>query len=478
MKLMAEAAPEIITQKPIRDLVLLDITNAMNRVVTGHVGVKALGRSTLDGCGSLIRDILGHAEVRGLPVNNLNRYENIILKKMLNSLCPSVDSGIGSSLRLSDHNTPEELLEQELAEKKNIRKSLTMTEMQFIMRHIEEHLLEDGRYIALAIMMYSGLRPGEVRALKWEDIHSIVEINGCRYFEIHHVLDTQNRERPHPKTSNGFRNIPIHCELSNLLSIWKKHISRSIHLPFTQSAPGLPFIQEQPKGYICCKENAFGRPCTYQELADFAKNKVFRHLNTEMRDAIGLELALIKGTRSPEYDPQDDLTLYVLRRNFRTWIQYGTQCTRLEKLYIMGHKMEGNGNDVRSSYSTPQALKTIAAKLDGFTILEEYHPQAVLLTTDNATQYIQEGGFLRIAIPYAYIGEDWTVDIELNCVEKNDTLCLELCSPLAGGQTVNASYRAKSMTPTLENRQTLITESSNLAVIERIKKMSAPKSDS
>lgn len=466
MNLMAKAAPEISKKRPIRSLVLTEIVQMMELVQANRSGSAPLGRGTLDGCGSLIRDILGNAELNGLPVKNLNKFENTILKRTINDLCLNVDSHSAARLRRSSLKDLEEQLEYEVVKKKNIRKSLTMSEMRFIMKLVSKHLLEDGRYIGLAIMMYSGLRPGEVRALQWDDIHTIIEPPGFRFFEIHHVLDRQNQEIDRPKTANGYRNIPIHCELDHLLSLWREHIIQSQHLPIIDSGNTLPSKKQQPHGYICCKENSFGVPCSYNDFAEFAKKVVFRLLNQEIRDAVELELSLIKCSRSPDYDPDDDLTLYALRRNFWTWIQYGTPCTRMEKLYVMGHKMMENGVDVRPRYSTPQSLQGISTKMEKFAILQEIHLHTVILYEPGHTEYIPECGFKRIEIYSDHIRDSQTITMQFNSVEANDRLEIELCSPLMDGLSVDATYKVTSMAPPMERRMSLINESSTWEAIE------------
>ena len=478
MKLMAEAAPEIVSHKPIKELVMIEVIQVMERVQANRTGSVPLGESTINGCGSLIRDILGHAELCGLPIRNLNRYENTILKRTVSELCSTVVSPITARMKHSSSEKLLERLEDEVALKKNTRKSLTMQEMRFIMKYIADHLVEDGRYIGLAIMMYSGLHPGEVRALQWEDIHSIIGPPGCSYFEIHHTLDRQGNEVDRPKTSNGFRNVPVHCELSQLLSRWRKHIMQESCLPMTGGINGMPPKQVRPRGYICCKENDFGKPCSYQAFADFAKKKVFRQLDQEMCDAADLEFLLVKNSQSPDYDPDDDLTTYVLRRNFWTWIQYGTPCTRLEKLYVMGHKMEEDGHDKRRRYSTPKALQDMAMKMNTFSILQEMHPHAVALTSLDSTEYRSECGFLEIEIPAMKPGQTRTIMMLINSIERNDCLELRLCSLFPEAQTVNISYSVTSMQPPSERRHALITESSTLEAIENSKKASAAESDS
>ena len=234
-----------------------------------------------------------------------------------------------------------------------------MAEMQSVARLISDHLLEDGRYIGLAISLYTGLRPNECRALKWEDKKLIPGEWAYSYFEVHHVLEPNNKEKDHPKTSNGFRNVPIHVELAALLSRWERHVQKMSTLPF-KIEQGLPPSREKTSGYICCKGDQYGQPCSYPDFADFAQEKLFAELNPALETACKAEMKLAELEKSPVYERSENLTLYVLRRNFWTWMQYGTSCTKLDKLYVMGHEMTRDRKNLRPHYATPDSLLRIA----------------------------------------------------------------------------------------------------------------------
>ena len=116
MKLLATAEPELITIKPIKDLILVDILKVIEKVQAKRTETTALGKSTLSGCGSLIRDILGHAELAGLPVRNLNKYENTILNQNINELCSALYGQADERIRRTSAKDYEKDYEEELEE--------------------------------------------------------------------------------------------------------------------------------------------------------------------------------------------------------------------------------------------------------------------------------------------------------------------------------------------------------------------------
>lgn len=64
-----------------------------------------------------------------------------------------------------------------------------------------------------------------------------------------------------------------------------------------------------------------------------------------------LECELEKLDGGEKDDTCQHLTLYVLRRNFWTWLEALSTLTDMEKRYIMGHEMIVDKHSIRSSYN-------------------------------------------------------------------------------------------------------------------------------
>ena len=344
MKNLSDAAPETITKTPIGELSSIDITLAIRAV---HSKEKK-DVNTLLGYASLINDIINYYRLFHQSMYGVINYNNELVRRNIRyKLSDNTDGKKAESKKHSRQKSTADInqAEDDFATNWNLRKSLSLTEMRTIMKFISAHLLEDGRFIALAIMIYTGVRPAECRALCWEDI-DFIPGHMAKYFEIHKVLDEHNNPNE-PKTANGYRNIPIHAELQSLLTRWEKFICKEKQIESIHGN-GMPPHRGQLTGYICCNGNDFGKPCKYHSLASFAKEKVFPMLNPDLIEAATYDWSIAKKDKSIENDPEDNITLYVLRRNFWTWMQYATPCTRLEKLYVMGHKMDAEGKNMRS----------------------------------------------------------------------------------------------------------------------------------
>lgn len=103
------------------------------------------------------------------------------------------------------------------SDKKSIREALPLEQVKDIIQNLPQ-LQEDDRRL-LALLLFTGMRRGEVLGLRWEDID---EKNGL----IHVVRNvTYTNNQPHigtPKTQKGTRNIPLDEQLVGLLAPFGK----------------------------------------------------------------------------------------------------------------------------------------------------------------------------------------------------------------------------------------------------------------
>ena len=475
MNNLAATSPNIITKKPIGQLIFSDIFTAVTHVYAE----KDLAANTVSGYWSLIRDIFTYADMNMHTMNIMTTYTNNVIKRAMD---PKLDYNTetkagkrarqvfgGSAASVTDR------LREDIERKRNARKSLSIAQMQSLMKHISAHLTEDGRYMALAIMIYTGLRPEECRALRWEDVKKIVGKSGrslASYFEIRHVLDRSNKDIEYPKTANGFRNVPIHCELNGLLAKWEKHIRTVKQIHAVPSKKGSPPAIPNLSGYICCTENRFGEPCSYQSLARFADKNVFPRLDKELSEALSAEMALSELSNDKTFAPDDTLSLYVLRHNFWTWLQYGTLCTKNEKLYVMGHSMKNTGKNLRPLFSEPSALLNIKTKMDAFMILREFQSATLLLDPFDVDSDLSNIGIHDIGLGGAYLRDGQALIINVQTLEENDHITLELRSSIIGKHRMSGTVNLFDIPASISGQEGMILQTQIADAIEGTKKRS------
>ena len=312
-------------------------------------------------------------------------------------------------------------------------KSLTIWQMEKLSQILQEGITKDGRYCALAIMLYTGARPAEVRALRWGDLVPFLDHPDHLLMRLYQTLDPKGRPKSSMKTTNAYRSIPIHFELLQLLNIryqfvlvqLGRDVSSLIQRPMDKDIAKLP---------ICCMGNNFHQYCRDYEVALLADHVFSRQLRLPQRDMyIYLLDSLIEqraqGRGIAEQDQQ--LTLYVLRRNFWTWLESSTRLTDFEKRYIMGHEMDLNGQSQRPKYNDENRLWGICQKMDRCVLSKELHQAQLYITpVKDQPTFIEDRGLVRIIITKEMLQSGGNLSINVTTTEAGDTIELKALSPI------------------------------------------------
>lgn len=239
-----------------------------------------------------IKDIGKSVIVPEIGNLRLKDIKPVHIQKILNARSDMSDSYIrlihiiiSDSLRIAQKNrlindNPAASVVLPKGRKQQTRRAITPKERHFILKTCETH--RAGLFYL--IMLYCGLRPGEVAALQWRN----VDLES-------RVLTVDSAVKPDgtigtPKSDSGFRRVPIPEELAEKLG------DRS----------GTPF------DYVCT--NASGGRLTKssmkQQWISFR-----RQLNIEMG------CRTFKGALVPPYPVADDLVPYCLRHTYCTDLQ-------------------------------------------------------------------------------------------------------------------------------------------------------------
>lgn len=191
------------------------------------------------------------------------------------------------------------------------RRAITQQERAAFLGAIPKH--EKGLFFA--IMLFAGLRPSEVRALKFCDID-----RKRREITVSKAL-TRSAQRKDTKTFKGDRVVPYFAELDDFLP------------------EGEPFDYVVP--------NRKGGPMTYSSY-----DQMWKAFSNLLHVEMGGKM--FRGAPQPPYMVADDLTPYCLRHTF---------CTDLEKAgvpiniacRIMGHADVSTTSRIYTHYDTETA---------------------------------------------------------------------------------------------------------------------------
>lgn len=114
-------------------------------------------------------------------------------------------------------------------------------------RRIMQHVINNFtfRNLGIYVCLSTGMRIGEVCALKWGDINLTTEtISICRTIERIYIIDDNRRHTElvigTPKTKNSIRDIPMSRELSKLIRPLKKVMNDDYYILTNEANPTEP----------------------------------------------------------------------------------------------------------------------------------------------------------------------------------------------------------------------------------------------
>lgn len=358
-------------------------------------------------------------------------------------------TNVSDLLALISSKKPRDVIQsrlQDIQEKHIHRtKSLTVWQLEKLSQILRENITKDGRYCALAIMLYTGARPAEVRALRWGDLVPFLDYPDHLLMKLHRTLDAKGHPKSTMKTTNAYRSIPIHFELFQLLNIRYRSVLAQLGKDIL-SLTDHPLDTEIAELPISCLENHFDRYCRDYEVALLAEYVFSQQLRLPQRDMyIYMLESLIeqqnKGNKDSSGIAEEDqqLTLYVLRRNFWTWMESSTRLTDFEKRFIMGHEMDINGRSLRPEYNDENRLWTICRKMDRCVLSKALHQNSLYITpAAEHSIIVEDRGLVRINITKEMLVSGGTLSINVTTTEAGDAIMLKSLSPVKkiGGLTV------------------------------------------
>lgn len=338
------------------------------------------------------------------------------------------------------------------------RKSLSMNELRKLYTMIETGIEADGRYAGMALMIFSGVRPRECRAICWRDIEEFIDEPNSYYLKIYKSINRQNIVDSSMKTPNAYRKIPIHKELGLLL---KKRWNFIKSLGATQDS------------YICCMMNNFDMPCPDHLFANLTKTRLHACItNTVMADlSLSMAADMISEDQERSADEFRHLSLYILRKSFCTWLFSSTELDEMERLYLMGHKMLQSRKDLRPIYNDEDRLQLILQKMNRFVLFpEKYFCEKELLMDNLSLHSFQDTSYAIVRIPPSMLTNACSLHLHIEANESNDSVKVELLTPLRGVFSSISATVAESHCPSIEFPTEILTEFDSPAIAQACRK--------
>lgn len=310
----------------------------------------------------------------------------------------------------------------ELAEKyprKILPRYFTKKQEQALVREILDHIHEDGRWLGIAILLWCGVRPSELRRLYFSDFVTFYDRTDRRYICFCRSADAKGQEKSHMKNKYGPRAIPEHIELMHIARLREDHVRNAMG---STDISGLPAV---------CYGNDYTRACSASELAIFVKTQLEKVLGKEYMTDIDIANHIDPDIAGDGIDgdvpnnladlaADKEISVRMFRRNFATKNYAETGLADWASRLAMGH-MQAGPIAVTSPYGEAHLLEMLEA-MDHRMILPEIHPGwHTVCTGGTKTIPMANAGTHYISIPEA----------ELHHIRK---ICIdvEMCASGAG----------------------------------------------
>lgn len=342
-----------LPDKSISTMTFFDLQRGLEKVQTDNHSGKRYADSTMKSFRSMLNDIYWYAQNRN-DAYNIISYFSTRLSKDKSNITP-IQSILDPTL------SAEEILartRRALEGRRYLPRSLNLTQQAHLTRCLVENVKADGRYCGLGIILYGGLRPAEVRKILWGDLVPFLDHPDRLMMYLYETRNASGQVEDHMKTPNAYRKVPVHMELHRLLMARKQFVEGQL----LQQGSKLD-INDLP---VCCFKNEFSCPCREHQLSILGAD-VLKSLAITAKDLEGYLLDMTYNAMTSKNKTDEDeshLSLYVLRRNFWTWMQSSTQLSEMERKYLMGHEMVENDQDLRARYNDEDKLWGMLQKMD------------------------------------------------------------------------------------------------------------------
>lgn len=341
---------------------------------------------------------------------------------------------------LLGNNHPEDYVRHALRKERerlaHTTKSLTIWQLEKLSSLLWDLIKNDGRYCLIVLMVYTGVRPAEGRALRWKDIVPFVDHPDRELINCYHIRDANGKLQKRLKTSNAYRRIPVHMELAAYLHKRYQYVLAHSSQP----------IDDFP---ICCFGNDFVRPCQDFEAAALAQKLLKDEVALSTDDMYAYQIMQLSehfDSSQTERDDTQNLTLYVLRRNFWTWLQASTTLSDSEKRLIMGHDLEET--ESRKAENDENLLWSICQQMDHCIISRDRHlPYLHVTPTPGVPVSVCNQGAVHIRLTKEMLARGVELSISVTNEEIGDTISLMSLSPVRHIGSLSPHVQITAMPP-------------------------------
>lgn len=281
-------------------------------------------------------------------------------------------------------------------------RSLTLLQEQHLIRQLTRNYVRRGSYMALAMMLYLGMRPSECLGLTFGDIRPLYGYQDeIRCLYIYKQRKEDNAVDYRLKTRNAYRILPIPSELDALL----RQREKGMRTRLDGDLSAYPIVCKDTKWIEPCKRRTALELCAGLLRKEFRDETVIADLTTEMNRDAAFE--------------EKDITAYLLRRNFATAMVSVCGMEEDELQYLMGHDILDE-QEMRSDFTDADFLARLWRKMNRRVLRDNIPENDMHLVIDQVECMVEGRSEIR-------------AEITESCfADSGDTVILDVWNELPG----------------------------------------------
>ncbi len=281
-------------------------------------------------------------------------------------------------------------------------RSLTLLQEQHLIRQLTHNYVRRGSYMALAMMLYLGMRPSECLGLTFGDIRPLYGYQDeIRCLYIYKQRKEDNAVDYRLKTRNAYRILPIPSELDALL----RQREKGMRTRLDGDLSAYPIVCKDTKWIEPCKRRTALELCAGLLRKEFRDETAIADLTTEMNRDAAFE--------------EKDITAYLLRRNFATAMVSVCGMEEDELQYLMGHDILDE-QEMRSDFTDADFLARLWHKMNRRVLWDNIPENDMHLVIDQAECMVEGRSEIR-------------AEITASCfADAGDTVILDVWNELPG----------------------------------------------
>jgi|GEM_PF-3326658 len=312
-------------------------------------GEKPISGITTEECNRVLNEIVDNAE--SAETDRLYGWYRNILYKIFKYAVARGHCKANPVLALEDY--PEEsitAITKTLIRERLSTKTIPLDKVRKIYQYTKQEHIHSGELLGLAIMLFTGMRTGEVSGLRFSEFVEMKDYPGEYILRVVESRENKTTTTNRLKTPNAYRKLPV-------ISILADIILEKLNFLHGKMPSGTDVSQL----FIVCSGEVYDKPCLETQLSTFIHEIL---IASEVKNRMLIVPPIVEDDKEAlEPSPES----YLLRRHA---ISYAYSLANLDEksaAYFAGHSLKGkdlNTLHPYRDYGNEDKLHAVLVKME------------------------------------------------------------------------------------------------------------------